>query len=63
LKSLSGKEMIILLESYGWKLAGIQVGPYVMVKMGYVIRIPVPGNKSLKIGLQNAILKQANIDL
>ena len=65
MKALSGKEMVKILEDHGWLIARIHGSHHVMVKEGSDIRLSVPvhANKTLKKGLQNAILKQANIKI
>jgi predicted RNA binding protein YcfA (HicA-like mRNA interferase family) len=63
MKTLSGKEFCKLLEVKGWILARVNGSHHIYSKSGSVIRISVPvhANKSLKIGLQKAIMKSAGI--
>ena len=63
MKSISGKELCKLLEKHGWKLKTINGSHYIYMKAGRKERlsIPVHGNKSLKKGLQAAIIKLAGI--
>jgi predicted RNA binding protein YcfA (HicA-like mRNA interferase family) len=62
-KSVSGKEMTLLLEKKGWRLARIKGSHHVYVFPGNSVRISVPvyGNRSLKMGLQRHIMKLAGI--
>ena len=59
MKAISGKRMAKLARKAGWRLARIQGSHHVFVKDGRMERvvIPVHGNKSLKIGLQRALMK------
>ena len=59
MKAISVKRMSKLAIKVGWKLARIQGSHHVFVKDGRMERvvIPVHGNKSLKIGLQRALMK------
>lgn len=64
MKAISGKELCKILEQHGWKLKTIKGSHHVYMKEARKERISVPvhGNKSLKIGLQSAILKLAGIN-
>jgi len=48
----------------GWLLARVQGSHHIFVKEGRVERvvIPVHGNKSLKIGLQRALMKMIPVE-
>lgn len=63
MKTLSGKEFCKLLESKGWKLARVNGSHHIYLQPGKIIRISVPvhANKSLKLGLQKAMMKSAGI--
>ena len=63
MKTLSGKEFCKLLEAKGWFLARVNGSHHIYSKSGSIIRISVPvhANKSLKIGLQKAMMKSAEI--
>jgi predicted RNA binding protein YcfA (HicA-like mRNA interferase family) len=63
MKTLSGKQICVLLEGKGWKLARITGSHHIYMMKGRDIRITVPvhGNKDLKTGLQKAIMKLAGI--
>lgn len=63
MKTLSGKEFCKLLEAKGWHLARVNGSHYIYAKQSSIVRISVPvhANKSLKIGLQKAMMKSAAI--
>lgn len=63
MKIINGLRMCKLLESRGWELARVTGSHHIFVKQGSTLRITVPvhGNQDLKIGLQKAIMKQAEI--
>lgn len=58
MKSISGKDLAKLLESYGWKLARINGSHHIYIKDGCIERISVPihSNKDIKLGLLKHIL-------
>jgi predicted RNA binding protein YcfA (HicA-like mRNA interferase family) len=64
LKSISGKRLCSILEYKGWELKRINGSHHIYTKLGISARISVPvhGNKPLKIGLQNHLMKVANIN-
>jgi predicted RNA binding protein YcfA (HicA-like mRNA interferase family) len=61
---VSGKKLVSILEKHGWVVKRINGSHHIMVKDGEIanISVPVHGNKDLKKGLLNAILKTAKID-
>ena len=63
MKSLSGKELVKVLERNGWSLLRIQGSHYIYGKTGQEARISVPvhGNQPLKIGLLKHLMKQAGL--
>lgn len=65
MKSLSGKELIKILIQHGWIVQRITGSHHILTKANSDIRLSVPvhGNKSLKIGLQKALLKLAEINI
>lgn len=65
MKALSGKEMCKLLERNGWVLKRIKGSHHIYIKHGReeTISVPVHSNKTLKIGMQKAILKLAEINI
>ncbi|MBN1569174.1 MAG: type II toxin-antitoxin system HicA family toxin [Acidobacteria bacterium] len=63
MKSLSGKELAKVLERHGWKLLRVQGSHHIYGKTGSVVRLSVPihGNKILKLGLLQHLLKIAGL--
>jgi predicted RNA binding protein YcfA (HicA-like mRNA interferase family) len=64
MKSLSGKELIKLLEKNGWNLLRVNGSHHIYGKPGSVVRLSVPvhGNKPLKTGLLRHLLKMAGLN-
>jgi predicted RNA binding protein YcfA (HicA-like mRNA interferase family) len=65
LKSLSGREFCRLLEKHGWRLRRIAGSHHIYAhpELPKVLSVPVHGGKTLKQGLQRALLKAAGIDV
>jgi predicted RNA binding protein YcfA (HicA-like mRNA interferase family) len=63
MKTISGKRMCKFLEQKAWQLARAAGSHHVYVILGQSVRISVPvqGNSDLKLGLQRAIMKLADI--
>jgi len=60
---MKAKEMISLLKSHGWNHVRTTGSHYIMKhgQSGELISVPYHGNKDLKPGTLNAILKKAEI--
>ena len=63
MKSVTGKEFTRLLERRGWALLRVQGSHHIYGKPGNMVRLSVPihGNKSLKTGLLNHLMKMAGL--
>jgi len=63
LKTISGKRLCRLLEKKGWELKRVHGSHHIYAKAEVTARISVPvhGNKPLKVGLQNHLMKIAGI--
>ena len=63
MKSISGKKFCKVLEIKGWELNRIKGSHHIYHNpaTGEKISVPVHKNDDLKIGLLNALLKQAGI--
>lgn len=63
MNSISGKELARIVERHGWNLLRIHGSHHVYGKPGNIVRlsIPVHGNRPLKIGLLNHLLKMASL--
>ena len=59
MKSVSGKRLAQIALQKGWVLRRVKGSHHVYIKEGRDERlvIPIHGNKSLKIGLQRALMK------
>lgn len=63
MKSLSGKDLKRIVERHGWALLRIQGSHHIYGKPGSIVRlsIPVHGNRPLKTGLLQQLLKSAGL--
>jgi predicted RNA binding protein YcfA (HicA-like mRNA interferase family) len=63
MKAISGKKFAKVLERSGWKLLRIQGSHHIYGTANSDIRLSVPihKNQTLKIGLQNHLMKMANL--
>jgi len=59
MKAVSGKRLAELAVTKGWQLARIKGSHHVYTREGRTERlvIPIHGNRTLKIGLQRALMK------
>lgn len=58
---MTGKEMVKLLKEHGWVVDRIRGSHYIMVKGQRTLSVPVHGNKDLKKGTQQALLKEGGL--
>jgi len=59
---MTGKEILKLLKKYGWKLDRVNGSHHIMKKDGFPpLPVPVHGNKDLKKGTENKILKRSGL--
>jgi predicted RNA binding protein YcfA (HicA-like mRNA interferase family) len=63
MKAVSGKELCKVLERHGWVFQRIKGSHHIYARDGRadIISVPVHGNKTLKTGMQRAIMKQAGL--
>ena len=63
MKALTGREVCRLLEARGWVLHRVSGSHHIYkhLKRGRVISVPVHASRTLKKGLQRALLKSAEI--
>ena len=59
--TMSGKALVKLFQRNGWTIERIEGSHYIMVKGSRTEVIPVHGNRDLKPGLLNAILKRTGL--
>lgn len=64
MRNISGKEFARILEKKGWELKRINGSHHIYVKEGTPVRLslPIHGNKPLKKGLLNHLMKIAEIN-
>ncbi len=58
---LTGKDMLKLLKKNGWKEIRVTGSHHVMEKGSKQVIVPVHGNKDLRKGLEQRILKDAEL--
>lgn len=58
---ISGKELVQLLLKNGWTIDRINGSHYIMVKGQSTLTVPVHGNRDMKPGTLNKILKDAGL--
>jgi predicted RNA binding protein YcfA (HicA-like mRNA interferase family) len=63
MKTVSGGDLARALERHGWTLMRVSGSHHIFGKKGSVVRLSVPihGNKPLKRGLLNHLLKMAEL--
>lgn len=63
MKSVSGKEFAKALEKHGWVLLRVNGSHHIYGRAGSEVRLSVPihGNKALKTGLLNHLMKLAGL--
>jgi predicted RNA binding protein YcfA (HicA-like mRNA interferase family) len=63
MKSVSGKELYKIVESYGWELKIIRGSHHIYNQeaVELILVIPVPGNRDLPVGTLKGIMKDAEL--
>jgi len=63
MRSMTGRELVRLVERHGWALLRISGSHHIYGKTGSIVRlsIPIHGNKPLKNGLLRHLLKNSGI--
>ena len=63
MKPVSGKKFVKILERHGWMLLRVHGSHHIYGKVGSEVRLSVPVHKNqpLKSGLQNHLMKMANL--
>ena len=61
---MTGREMLRLLREHGWQVVRIRGSHHILSKQGSrsILTVPVHGNKTLRRGTQEFLLKQAGIE-
>lgn len=63
MKSLSGKDLLRLLQQHGWEVKRINGSHHILAREGGIVRLSVPvhGAAPLKIGLLKQLPKMAGL--
>jgi len=63
MKALTGKDLVKVLMRHGWRMDRIHGSHYILKKEGEIraVTVPVHGSRTLKLGMQRAILKAAGV--
>jgi predicted RNA binding protein YcfA (HicA-like mRNA interferase family) len=61
LPSLSGKQVVKALESFGWQVARQTGSHIIMVKEGHVATLSVPNHKEIAKGTLRSLIRSANL--
>jgi predicted RNA binding protein YcfA (HicA-like mRNA interferase family) len=63
MKAISGREFARLIERHGWRLLRVTGSHHIYGKSGSIVRLSVPihGNRALKTGLLQHLLKLADL--
>ena len=63
MKNISGKELCKLLEKHGWQLQRIKGSHHIYTHADKeeILTIPIHGNRALKTGTLNQLLKNAGL--
>jgi predicted RNA binding protein YcfA (HicA-like mRNA interferase family) len=63
MKSVSGKALCKIVESYSWELSRVTGSHHIYTKEGFaaILSIPVHGNRDLPTGTLRSILKDAEL--
>lgn len=59
--TLTGKQLVKILEDDGWKLDRIAGSHHIMAKGSKKISVPVHSGQAIPTGLLNKLLKQAGL--
>ena len=64
MRAVSGKAFAKAIERQGWTLLRVAGSHHIYSKEGVVARlsIPIHGNRPLKLGLQRALMKLADLE-
>ncbi len=61
LRSLSGKEVVRIFESFGWSAARQRGSHIVMVKEGGIVTLSVPNHKEVAKGTLRSLIRAAGL--
>jgi predicted RNA binding protein YcfA (HicA-like mRNA interferase family) len=61
LPPLSGKEVVRVFESFGWRIARQRGSHIVMIKEGALVTLSIPNHKELAKGTLRSLIRSANL--
>lgn len=61
LPALSGKEVVRVFESFGWRIARQRGSHIVMIKEGEIITLSIPNHKEVAKGTLRSLIRSANL--
>ena len=61
LPALSGKEVVRVFESFGWRVARQRGSHIIMIKEGEIITLSIPNHKEVAKGTLRSLIRSANL--
>lgn len=61
LPALSGKEVVRVFESFGWRVARQRGSHIIMVREGELITLSIPNHKEVAKGTLRSLIRSANL--
>lgn len=61
LRSLSGKEVVRIFESFGWSVARQRGSHIIMVKEGEIVTLSIPNHKEVAKGTLRSLIRAAGL--
>lgn len=61
LPALSGKEVVRVFESFGWRVARQRGSHIIMIKEGDIITLSIPNHKEVAKGTLRSLIRSANL--
>ena len=61
LPAISGKEVVQVLESFGWSVARQRGSHIIMIKEGEIATLSIPNHKEVAKGTLRSLIRSANL--
>jgi len=61
LPALSGKEVVRVFESFGWRVARQRGSHIIMIKEGEIITLSIPNHREVAKGTLRSLIRSANL--
>ena len=61
LPALSGKEVVRVFESFGWRVARQRGSHIIMIKEGEIVTLSIPNHKEVAKGTLRSLIRSANL--